>query len=296
MVPLVLLGLFLAVPVLSATGQLPQLNDLFVLGKGDGQKPDPVPVQTNPEPAQVATPRADCVSGGKREPGIQGRVPAGAADDGFSCNAQVIGQAGNSGGFKVHRYVDKAGHECAYYDTALLFPTNACASDGTSGGVAVLDMSNPAKPVETARLTEPAMLTPHESLELNTTRGLLAAVPGTPRPIPAWCPSTTSARTAANRCCSRPRPAKLGHESGFSEDGRTFYATGTAYNAISAIDVTDPKNPKNIWQGDITSHGMSLRPDGNRAYLADTGGQMVVLDTSEIQARKETRRRARSAG
>ena len=37
--------------------------------------------------------------------------------------------------------------------------------------------------------------------------------------------------------------ARLGHESGFSPDGKTFYATGTAYESITAIDVTDPKNP-----------------------------------------------------
>ena len=282
-----LLGLFLTLPVLSATGQLPQLNDLFVLGEGEGQEPARVPVQTNPEPPLVATPRANCVSGGKREPGIQGRVPEGSNPDGFSCNAEVIGRAGNSGGFKVHRYVDRAGHECGFYDTALLFPTNAIRLDGTSGGVAVLDMSNPRKPVETARLTEPPMLTPHESVELNTRRGLLAAVSGNPTTYPG----VVSIYDVSQDCRkpvlqSTSSSAKLGHESGFSEDGNTFYATGTAMKSISAIDVTNPKQPKNIWQGAIVSHGMSLRPDGNRAYLADTDGQLVTLDTSEIQARK----------
>ena len=38
---------------------------------------------------------------------------------------QRIGQHGSTGGFKVRRYVDKAGRECAYYDTTLLFPINA---------------------------------------------------------------------------------------------------------------------------------------------------------------------------
>ncbi|HEX5909610.1 MAG TPA: hypothetical protein VFY44_03900, partial [Thermoleophilaceae bacterium] len=285
--PVVLLVVFIALPALSATGQLPQLNDLFALGKGEGQTPAKAPVQTNPEPPLVATPRANCVSGGPREPGIQGRVPANAAANGLSCNTTLIGRAGNSGGFKVHRYVDRAGHECAYYDTALLFPTNAVRLDGTSGGVAVLDMSNPAKPVETARLTELPMLSPHESVELNTKRGLLAAVLGNP----STYPGLVSIYDVSQDCRkpvlqSTASVARLGHESGFSEDGKTFYATGTAVETISAIDVTDPKQPKNIWQGAVTSHGMSLRPDGNRAYLADPGGQLVTLDTSEIQARK----------
>jgi LVIVD repeat len=81
--------------------------------------------------------------------------------------------------------------------------------------------------------------------------------------------------------------ARFGHESGFSQDGRTFYATGTAVQAITAIDVSDPQNPHVLWQGNVLSHGMSLSDDGNRAYVADaTGGNMAILDTSEIQARK----------
>ena len=131
------------------------------------------------------------------------------------------------------------------------------------------------------------MLSPHESLELNTRRGLLAAVVANP----STYPGLVSIYDVSQDCRkpvlqSTSSSAKLGHESGFSEDGNTFYATGTAMKSISAIDVTNPKQPKNIWQGNIVSHGMSLRPDGNRAYLADPDGQMVTLDTSEIQARK----------
>jgi hypothetical protein len=81
--------------------------------------------------------------------------------------------------------------------------------------------------------------------------------------------------------------ARLGHESGFSSDGKTFYATSTATKSITAVDVTNPKDPHAIWHGNIISHGMDLRDDGKRAYLADSNtGQLVILDTSEIQARK----------
>ena len=198
-----------------------------------------------------------------------------------------VSHQGTSGGFKVHRYTDPKGHECGFYDTALLYPTNALKLSGTSQGVAVLDMSNPARPRQTATLREIPMNSPHESLALNTRRGLLAAVMGNP----ATAPGLVSIYDVRSDC-RKPRlqstkpVARLGHESGFSADGRTFYATGTAVNAISAIDVTDPKNPHSIWQGNITSHGMSLSPDGNRAYLADPGGELAVLDTSQIQARR----------
>jgi len=81
--------------------------------------------------------------------------------------------------------------------------------------------------------------------------------------------------------------ARFGHEGNFAPDGNTFYATGTALEAITAIDVTDPANPHPVWQGNVYSHGLTLSDDGNRAYIADPSGHdMLILDTSEIQARK----------
>jgi hypothetical protein len=264
------------------------LNDLGALGQGTGQTPTMLPKQHNSEPPLVATPRAKCGPGSKPEPDIQGRVPDGSAAAGLTCNVTLIGHQGTSGGFKVYRYVDAQGHDCAYYDTALLFPLNAVNLAGPSLGVAVLDMSDPSKPVQTDTLTEAPMLSPHESLNLNQKRGLLAAVDGNP----ATYPGLVSIYDVSNDCRhpvlqSTELLARFGHESGFSPDGLTFYATGTAIQAITAIDVTDPRNPHPIWQGNVLSHGMSLSDDGNRAYVADaTGGDMAILDTSEIQARK----------
>ena len=37
---------------------------------------------------------------------------------------------GTVGGFKVERYVDAAGHDCAYYETTLMYPTNLLDSEG----------------------------------------------------------------------------------------------------------------------------------------------------------------------
>jgi hypothetical protein len=212
----------------------------------------------------LATPRAKCGVGSRPEPGIQGRVPAGSATDGLWGNAELVSQQGRSGGFKVVRYVDSAGHECAFYDTALLFPTNAGNLGGRSLGVAVLDMSNPAHPVQTDTLTAPPMLSPHESLALNERRGLLAAVlgdPATQRGLVSIYDAHSDCRHPALQ--STALVAGFGHESGFAPDGRTFYATGTAVDAITAIDVTDPKNPHPVWQGNIRAHGMSISSDGN---------------------------------
>ena len=277
----------IVVPPLSAAGVLQPLNDLLSLGHAGGQTPSKAAVQRNAEPPTVATPRPECLTGSRQEPGIQGRVPNGAGTKGLHCNVDLVSHQGSSGGFKAHRYVDPAGHECAFYDTALLFPINALKLDGTSNGVAVLDMSNPARPRQTATLREIPMNSPHESLALNTRRGLLAAVMGNPTTYPGLVSIYDVHSDCRHPRLQSTKPvARLGHESGFSPDGRTFYATGTAVSAISAIDVTDPKNPHSIWQGNVLSHGMSLSTDGNRGYIADTNGQLAILDTSEIQARK----------
>ena len=63
---------------------------------------------------------------------------------------EVIGKSGNTGGFRVHRYIDKSGRECAYYDTTLAFPSNAVNYNEQPTGVHVLDMSDPSKPRRTA--------------------------------------------------------------------------------------------------------------------------------------------------
>jgi LVIVD repeat len=285
--PFLVIALILALPALNAVGALTPLNDLLALGQGTGQKPAKVAIATRAEPPFVATPRAQCGPGSKPEPGIQGRVPAGSAEQGLHCNATLLAHQGTSGGFKVLRYVDTSGRECAFYDTALLFPFNALKLDGTSQGVAVLDMSNPAHPVQTATLTEVPMLSPHESLNLNPARGLLAAVTGNPTTYPGLVSIYDVRKDCRHPVLQSTRPvARLGHESGFSPDGKTFYAAGTARQSITAVDVTDPKAPHAVWQGNVLSHGMTISNDGNRAYIADTNGQMLILDVSQIQARK----------
>jgi hypothetical protein len=148
----------------------------------------------------------------------------------------VIGRSGSTGGFRVHRYVDRDGRECAYYDTTLLFPMNALSLSAEPTGVAVLDMSEPSKPVRTTTLITPA-----------------ASV--------------------------------FGHESGMALDGRTFYPTSISTGHTTAVDLTNPRTPLPIWQGQFNTHGMSVSDDGNRGYLAARDG-LIIVDLSEVQARK----------
>lgn len=249
-----------------------------------------------------STPRAVCGPGAIPEPGIQGRVPAddvaaGGAAKGYRCNAEVVGTEGLNAGFKVERYVDAAGHECAFYDTTAVFPTDAAQSPS---GVAVLDMSDPRKPRRTTTLMTAAMLTPHESLLVNAKRGLLAAVSGNLVTEPGILDVYDVSKDCRQPVLASTTPfGVLGHESGFAPDGKTFYSSSLGGGTVTAIDLADPTRPVPLFVGNYDTHAITISDDGNRAYLAagagfprnevGLGGKvdgLVVLDVSEIQARK----------
>ncbi|WP_202922453.1 LVIVD repeat-containing protein [Sinimarinibacterium sp. NLF-5-8] len=271
---------------------------LGACGGGVDAEGNPIAV----EPLAGATPQGVCGPGSRPEPGMQGRVSqedhdSGRAAEGYTCNAELVGEffernpIGTVGGFKVERYVDKAGHECAYYDTTLVVGTNLF--DGEAG-VNVLDMSDPANPVRTARLITPAMLSPHESLVVSQEAGVLAAVLGTP----AFGPGAVDVYDLEPDC-RKPKlrglgllSGILGHESGLSPDGKTFYSSSPGTPTLTAVDITSKLTPRRIKTFPYRSHGLSISDDGNRAYLAfgsknyQPSQGVLILDVSEIQARK----------
>ena len=243
------------------------------------------------EPPIKATPRADCQPGGIPEGPMQGRVAAddiaaGRVDRGYLCNLKVVGHSGSTGGFRVHRYVDSGGHECAYYDTALLFPTNALSLSAEPTGVAVLDMTDPSHPVRTDSLLTPAMETPHESVNISVERGILAAVTGNPSAYPGIVDVYDIRQDCRHPALQASLPAAIfGHESGMAPDGKTFYPTSIGTKHTTAVDISNPRVPTRIWEGAYGTHGMSVSDDGNRGYFAASDG-LYIVDLSEIQARK----------
>lgn len=258
------------------------------------QNPLAAPILRAAEPPLLPTPQDPCGPGSRPETGLQGRVPlsereSGRAREGYTCNVESIGHYGREnafgtiGGFKVLRYIDESGRECAYYDTTLLYPTNVLDQEG---GVNVLDMSDPTKPKLTARLVTPAMLTPHESLVVSQERGLLAAVAGNP----AFNLGLVDVYDVSEDCrkpvlkASSPAGV-LGHESGLSIDGKTFYSASPATATIVAVGLDNPSSPTPLWLGGYDSHGLSLSKDGDRAYVAGVGSGVIILDTSEVQDR-----------
>jgi hypothetical protein len=199
-----------------------------------------------------------------------------------------------SGGYRVERYVDKAGHECAFWDSTLLWPHNV-PNQGIEGpGVYVMDMHDPAHPVHTATLRTPAMQSPHESLRLNTKRGLLVADMG----YPTWNPGFVDVYDVRRDCrhpvldSSTPMGV-LGHEGGFAPDGKTFYVASLYARTLTAVDLSNPKAPQALWVStDYQPHGVSISNDGNRLYMAESAFDdntsftgLTILDVSEIQSR-----------
>jgi hemolysin type calcium-binding protein/LVIVD repeat-containing protein len=276
------------------------VGGLLLAAPTTGHQPPPLqePRALSPrqalEPPLEPTPKADCGPGSRPETGVQGRVSradheSGRAAKGYTCNAELVGHFGKEtpfgsiGGFKVERYVDAAGHECAYYDTTLMFPTNLLDE---KAGVNVLDMSDPADPKLTDRLLTPAMLSPHESLVLSKRRGILAAVAGNL----AFYPGIVDVYDVSADCRhpvlrSSAPVGVFGHESGMAPDGKTFYSASPSTETIFAVDISDPSRPLPLWSGRYDSHGLSISNDGNRAYVAGVDSGLIILDVSEVQSR-----------
>jgi hypothetical protein len=261
------------------------------------------PAAARPTPYAGPTPQAHCGPGSLTETAAQGRVPAkdyadGRAKRGYRCNTSPVGHFGATGGYKVLRYVDAAGHQCGFYDTTLLFPKDALTNGAEGLGVYVMDMKNSRRPEHVGTLSTPAMLSPHESLLLNQKRGLLVADMG----YPTWNPGFVDVYSVKDNCLDPQLESStpmgiLGHESAFAPDGRTFYVSSTGGHTITAVDLTDPTKPVILWATfDYDAHGMRVSDDGRTLYVADLGTQgfpgpgsatpgLTILDVSQVQKR-----------
>ena len=247
-----------------------------------------------PEVPVTATPKAACGPGSRPETGLQGRVSAadhdsGRAAQGFTCNTELVGSLveptseATYGGFKVLRYVDTQGNECAFYDTTLAFPTDIFDA---KTGVNVVDMADPAHPEVVDTLLTPAMLSPHESLVLSEQTGRLAAVFGNPLTnLGIVDVYDVKDDCLAPTLISSLPVGLLGHESGFAPDGNTFYSASPGTSTIQAVSFDALPAMTPVWTSlDYQSHGLSVSDDGNRIYVAALDG-LYILDVSEVQAR-----------
>jgi hypothetical protein len=292
------------------------------------------------EPPPLTVPKAMCGEHDHSEAAarvLQGQVPMSmrvTGFQGFNCNLELVGQVrGDGANWQTDEFREQRGrghrgrvdHTCAYHGTAYATATGP-TTGRTQIGVPVIDMANPRAPTPTEYLTTISMLDPWESLKVNTPRELLAADnahnggggQGGPEvdvyDISTDCRypqllASVAVGTGTDGGVASPIFPN-GHEGVFAPDGLTYYRGDLANAMYHAIDVSDPTRPKEIASYDIAtalspltgikSHGLSLRDDGNRAYVAVLGGLagpgydpsapatngFAILDTSQVQERK----------
>jgi hypothetical protein len=225
---------------------------------------------------------------------VQGEVTlpdraSGRSKLGYNCNLSLLGQDQGDGA----SWVDPTYGHCSY--TARSTVGNVTSLDP---GVKVIDVSDPAHPVTSATLKSPAFAgDTWESLKVNQARGLLARVP-----VPLAAGGVFFDIYDIKTDCAHPRllnsilgstlslpVAVLGHEGGFSPDGKTYWASGVAAGSLTAVDVSNPAVPHTIYSGltTLAGHGFDISPDGNRMYFTTTvPAGFITLDISQVQSRK----------
>jgi hypothetical protein len=248
----------------------------------------------------TAVPAAQCGAGSRPETGLQGQVPlpdrlSGRSQQGYQCNLELVGQYQGEGAAVV---ATSAGH-CAYMPTSY-----GAAAKKTKPGVQVIDVANPAKPTWVASLDTRAFhVGTWESLKVNPQGNILAGA-GVGLLVGAGkldlydvsdCAHPKLLNVAANGD-SAP-VTNMAHEGEWSPDGKTYWTSATGGGLLSAIDVSNPKVPKNLYFGGSSifiNHGMSFNADGTRMYLASIfPAGIAILDVSDIQNRKASARRVR---
>lgn len=252
-----------------------------------------------------SVPRALCGAGDQPETDLQGRVPLADRDSGrslqpYNCNLDLLGQYQGQGASWQFAWFE----DCGYYGTAN-------TDTQTQKGVVVIDASNPAKPVPSDYLDSVSMLDPWESLKVDQERKLLAAVranggSGGPEidvydlsedcKHPKLLASTAPVANALGQTSSQ-----VGHAGAFAPGGMTYYGT-TTLQKLTAIDLTDPAQPKFLAETNAAIHDLSVSVDGTRAYIAQLGpgnaptapgvpsatppnNGLVILDTSMVASR-----------
>jgi len=262
----------------------------------------------------------DCGPGGIQEAGLQGQVPAaeqasGASKQGARCNLRLVGEndiRNRGANFQLGWYRD-----CAYVGSVGARDLQTAGGDELDG-VAVIDVADPERPKLATIVRAPSGVSQHEAVEVNEARGMLVVETGglSAQFVDVYDVSKDCRNPLFKGRYDAGKP--LFHGMVVSDDGRTVYATdytgmgNATQEVMHVIDVSDMSNPKLLMKWDPTMetpakpygiHDLEISADGNRAYLgavdpsatvgaliagppSNTGPTMVVLDTSDIQARR----------
>lgn len=292
-------------PSARLVGVVAPLAALAVLAGCGNSVPTAAPgADSTPVPWQQPVPKAVCRPGDVLEVGLQGQVTILERLQGFKgtrCNLELVGQWPGEGANLQHAWFD----DCAFYGQVKeRFPAGPTLRNP---GTVVIDASDPARPVATAYLTSAAMIDPWESLKVNARRKLLAAVNGTGNAggpeFDVYDLSGDCTHPTLLASVSMDNLALRGHEGNWTPDGLTYYGSDVSNKVWYAIDVSDPRAPRQITEftppaGGGGVHGVSFNEQGTRGYFVTTSvlqnpvpdspatNGFYIFDTSEIQQRK----------
>ncbi len=246
----------------------------------------------------VAVAPANCGPGSRPETGLQGQVPvadrvSGRSKAGYQCNMELVGQFQGEGTAVVSAVAGK----CAY------FPTSYSVVDKKKlQGVQVIDVSNPAAPKLVKSLDtrafhvgtwESLKTSPNGKMLAGAGVGLLTGAGKLDLYDVTDCANPKLLNKAATKEDSMP-VTNMAHEGDWSPDSKTYWTASTSLGTLSAIDVSNPAQPKNLYFGGSSvfiNHGLSFNADGTRMYLASIfPAGIAILDVSDIQNRKASPR------
>jgi len=305
--------------------QVAAISGAVMVAIGLSSVPSAVNAQQTPYLGNWALPT--CEPGDRVETGLDGQLTiaertSGASKQPYNCNLEVVGSYPGQG----------AGHQMMWHNNCVYYTTEgytAGAEDSTinplipplihNGGTQVLDISDLKNPKWVGHLMDP--LYSWETAYVNQKRGLLIEAE-------SWTgrgPQPALTIYDVSKDCTKPEMLFAGmfndtwqaHAANVSTDGKTYYITGydvhpqpgeTSYHHLIAIDIKDPKNPKQIvnWTFPLNQAGNVFhRIQLNHHWIGDhapdtlllvgqstSGGPdeghmngLLVVDVSDIQNR-----------
>ena len=242
------------------------------------------------------------------EPALQGQVPLADQESGRSLkpymkNMRLVGQQDiqNRGENGNLGWIGDCAYVGAYY-----------GGNDPLMGMAVVDASQPKNP-ELVKLMPGTPGTRESQVEANEKRKIVIVMPfrhpKTPYGDPPG-PTQLQIYDASADCKAPVRVStydfgeQVTHEHRISEDGNTVYTAllGDTGPSISAVDISDLKNPKLLATWDLKdepgmpksgTHDLDLNVSGTRAYTNTNWTidgvrhqGLTILDLSEVQERK----------
>lgn len=273
------------------------------------------------EPFLGPVPTPACQPGDRTEQGVDGQLTAaerasGASTKPFNCNLAIVGEYAGQG----------AGHQLMWYGHCAYVPTEGFDA-GQNGvppllhpGIQVLDVSSQSDPKYVTNLDDPASLYDWEDGSVSPARALLGTAESWmgsgPQPAVAFYDLSDCAHPRLLSSVQLPDANLLAHAGNFAYDGKTYWVTALADAHVTAIDVTDPTQPKEIvaWHfpndeaGGVGAHQACHRislnqftVDGHppdtllfcgvvgemvRPGVFSSGNGLVIYDVSDVQNRR----------